>query len=124
MTSAVHHRHAHSDWYEDFCQRLESLRLNAAKYADKEEVVPPDWAFIKVKNEIQNMRQLAGFPSLPVPDVWLGPEGDIGLTWEAGERTLDLIFGWGQFTARLTDNLRQQLIDQKDVPNVLAELAA
>ena len=124
MSSVIHHRHAHLDWYEEFCQRLEALRVNAPKYADKDEVIPPDWAFLKVRNEVQNIRQLAGFPTVPVPDVWLGPEGDIGLTWDAGERSFDLIFGWGRFTARLSDDSKQELIEQKDVPLILAQLAA
>ncbi len=124
MSSVIRHHEPSLDWYEEFCQRLESLRLNAPKYADKDEVIPPDWAFIKVRNEIQNIRRLAGFPSVPVPDVWLGPDGDIGLTWDVGERTLDLIFGWGQFTARFSNESKQQLIEQKDVPSVLAQLAA
>lgn len=124
MSSVVHRHYPDTDWYEEFCQRLEALRANAPRYADHDEVVPPDWAFAKVRNEIQNIRQLAGFPSVSVPDVWLGPEGYIGLTWERGERTLELIFGWGKFTARLSDNSKQQLIEPKDLPGVLAQFAA
>lgn len=124
MSSVIQHKDAPTDWYEEFCQRLEVMRQNAHQYADKDEVVPPDWAFAKVRNEVQNIRKLAGFPPLSVPDVWLGPEGDIGLTWDFGDRSLDLIFGWGKFTARLTDSSKQQLIEQNDVPKVLAQMAA
>lgn len=112
------------DWYDMVCQQLEVLRLNARKYADKDEVVPPDWFFEKVKTEIQDLRQLADFPNLPEVDVWLGPEGEIGLTWERAERSFDLIFGPKKITARLTIDLKQQLIDKKDVPSELAKFAA
>jgi len=59
----------------------------------------------------------------PDEKLTLGPDGDISLTWDVGERTLDLIFGWGQFTARLSNESKQQLIEEKDVPSVLAQLA-
>lgn len=112
------------NWYDMVCQQLEVLRLSVRKHADKDEVVPPDWMFEKVKTEIQNLRQLADFPNLPEVDVWLGPEGEIGLTWEKGDSSFDLIFGPDKITARLTIELKQRVIDKKDVPSELAKFAA
>ena len=112
------------DWYDLVCQQLDLLRADAHKYADEGDVIPPDGMFEYVKKQIQDIRQLADFPAIPVPDVWLGPEGQIGLTWQLGERKIELIFGEQKFTARLTDDLNQQLIDKKDVPLMLAQLAA
>lgn len=114
------------DWYDIVCQQIDVLREDARKYADKDEVVPPDWFFDKVKDEIQNLRQLANYPTIPVPDVWLAPEGQIGLTWDgdAGEKSFDLIFGLQKVTARLTVAFKQQIVETKDVPATLAQLAA
>lgn len=113
-----------TDWYDLVCQQLDLLRADAHKYADEDDVIPSDGMFDFVKQQMQDIRQLADFPAIPVPDVWLGPDGQIGLTWEMGKRKVELIFSAKKLTARLTDDLQQQLIDKKDVPLMLAQLAA
>lgn len=122
--TAIQQLEIRTDWFEETCQRLDALRLNAHKYGDKDEILPPDRLYDLVKDNIQNLRQLAGFPALTTPDVWLGPGGEIGLTWDAGERSFDLIFGTRRLTARLTEGTHQQLIEPKDVPPVLMQFAA
>ena len=113
-----------ADWYDEVCQRLEYLRHNAGKYADPDEVIPEEQFFEDVKESVGQLRQQANFPSIPSPEVWLGPEGDIGLTWDIGERSFDLIFGENRFLARLTTGLKQEVIEPSAVPSVLAKLAA
>lgn len=122
--TAIQQLEIRTEWFEEICQRLDALRLNAHKYADKDEILPPDKLYDVVKDNIQNLRQLAGFPTLTTPDVWLGPGGEIGVTWDAGDRSFDLIFGKRRLTARLTDGTQQQLVEPKDVPTVLTQFAA
>jgi hypothetical protein len=122
--TAIQQLEIRTDWFEEICQRLDALRLNAHKYADKDEILPPDKLYDVVKDNIQNLRQLAGFPTLTTPDVWLGPGGEIGVTWDAGDRSFDLVFGKRRLTARLTDGTQQQLVEPKDVPTVLTQFAA
>lgn len=122
--TAIQQLEIRTDWFEETCQRLDALRFNAHKYADKDEILPPDKLYDVVKDNIQNLRQLAGFPALTTPDVWLGPGGEIGLTWDAGDRSFDLIFGKRRLTARLTEGTQQQLIEPKNVPTVLVQFAA
>lgn len=117
MSSAIHHL----DWFEEFCQRLESLRQNAPQYADKDELLAADKLYDVVKDNIQNLRELAGFPTLTTPDVWLGPGGEIGVTWDAGDRSFDLVFGKRRLTARLTEGTLQKLVEPKDIPTVVTQ---
>ena len=113
-----------TDWFEEICQQLDILRLNARKYKDEDEIIPSDTLVEVVKDTIQNLRQLADFPSLKMPDVWLAPGGEIGVTWDAGDKSFDLVFGEKRLTARLTDGTNQQLVANKDVPTVLTQFAA
>jgi hypothetical protein len=111
-------------WFDEISQRLDTLRLSAHKYADEGEVLPPDNLYNVVKDTIQNLRQLADFPSLKTPDVWLGPGGEIGLTWDADDSSFDLLFSQKCLTARLTKGTEQRLVEHKDLPCVLTQFAA
>lgn len=113
-----------TDWYDLVCQQLDALREDARRYPEPDTIVPEDGFFELVKTRMQDFRRLAGNPAIPTPDVWLGPNGEIGLTWDAGERSFELVFSPTQFTARLSVDLDQQLLDTQDVPLVLAQLAA
>lgn len=113
-----------TDWYDEICQQLDLLREDSKNHPSPEEIAPSDTLFAIVKNEFQIIRQLAGFPDIPAPDVWLGPEGDIGLTWDFDDSSFDMIFGNERFVARLTVALKQQLIERKDVPCTLKKLVA
>ena len=82
------------DWYDEVCQRLEMLHVECHKTKDCEDEPPPDFLFEIAKKTVENLRPLIGFiANLPVADVWLGPEGEIGLTWEFDdEKNVDFIF--------------------------------
>jgi hypothetical protein len=116
------------DWYDAVCQRLEVLRLECLKDARSGQcgTVPPNGLFQHVKQQMQDLRRLAGFPAnLPVADVWLGPEGEIGLTWEFDDdKSVDLIYGAKCFVIRFTDDLKQHKVEPKNLPRLLATLAA
>ncbi len=114
-----------TDWFDEICQQLDMLRIESQAKEPVDEIAPPDWLFDAVKDDFQKIRQLAGFPQIPVPDLWIGPEGDIGLTWDLDGRSFDMIFGREKFTARLTTvDFKQQVIERKDVPRTLAKLVA
>ena len=66
----------------------------------------------------------AGFPDLVTPDVWLGPDGEIGVTWESGERSLELMFFDLTFVARLTVDSDETVLERKVVPVELKKFAA
>jgi hypothetical protein len=115
------------EWYNEVCQRLEALRSECLKDAETEGcIVPPNCLFDHVKEHVQVLMELASFPPhMPVADVWLGPEGEIGLTWHFGEdTTVDAIYGGPELVLRLTQDLKQSLIKQQELPCLLAKLAA
>ncbi len=114
-----------TDWYDLVCQELDELRDNAKKYPDQDVELPPDGKFEHVKEDMRRIRQLTGFPrNLPEPQVWLGPEGQIGITWDFGQISIDLVYGSRRFFARLTQDLVQKQIEPSAVPKTLADLAA
>jgi len=116
-----------TDWYDLISQRLEILRLACESDAQGQMCgsVPPDDRFKKVQKYVEDMRSLAGFPkNLPAADVWLGPQGEIGLTWEFGDQdSIDLVFA-DYLTIRHTHGLCQEMKLQQDLPPLLAKLAA
>lgn len=112
-----------TDWFEEICQQLDALRHDAHEYREESDIIPQDEAFEIVKQAFQDLRRLADFPKLPKAHVWLGPEGQIGITWKYKGNSLDLIFGQ-KFTARLTELGVQKLLAPKDVPTALSRIAA
>ena len=123
MSPAIKKMQIPTDWYEDTCQQLDHIQATAAKFADKDEIVPPNSLYSEVKDKLKDLKQLAGFPALLLPDVCLSPTGDICLTWDAGEKSFDLIFG-SKLTARLTTGFNQTVLEPKDIPVVLRQFAA
>ena len=111
-----------TDWYEEVCQQLDALKRDSVEFTDENDVLPPGRLFEFVKEKLQDLRQLANFPCIRVPDVWLGPNGQIGLTWDAQEHNFDLIFGTSKITARWRVGSNQTLIEPKDVLELLALL--
>lgn len=124
MTATIKHPKTHLDWYEEICQRLDALERDASGYADEGEVLPPSGLYEFAKQTVRDLRQLAGFPNLSTPDVWLGPDGQIGLTWEAANRSLELIFSGQRVLARLTIDSNQTVLDSKVVPLELRKFAS
>lgn len=114
------------DWYDEVCQRLEMLHVECHKTKDCEDTPPPDFLFEVAKKTVENLRPLIGFTAnLPVADVWLGPEGEIGLTWDFDdEKSVDLIFTVKSQAIIFTDNLKQLTVKPQDLPSLLAQLAA
>ena len=103
------------DWYEEVCHQLDALKCESLKYKDEDEILPPNALFERVKDDLQNLRQLADFPALSCPDVWFGPDGEIGITWESDDRSLELLFFDTSLQARLTIDTSQQILDSKDI---------
>lgn len=124
MAHTIEKQEQATDWYDEICQQLDLLRDESKMHTSQDEVIPSDALFDIVKHEFQIIRQLAEFPNIPAPDVWLGPEGDIGLTWDFKDSSFDMIFGDTQFTARVTKALKQEIIERKDVPCTLKKLVA
>lgn len=112
------------DWYEEVCQRLDVLKESMGKYRDEDEVLPPCGLFDFVKQTVSDLRRLADFPKLDTPDVWLGPDGEIGLTWESGNRSLELLFFDSNVLARLTVESDEHVLEPKTVPCELKKFAA
>jgi hypothetical protein len=124
MIAKTHQPNINADWYEEVCRQLDALKKDAVDYADEGDVLPHGELFDAVKQNLQQFRQLAGFPTLGTPDAWLGPDGQIGITWNTNARSFDLIFSKSRLTARLTVGLEQQLIDANMVPLALKQFAA
>lgn len=124
MAHTIEKQEQATDWYDEICQKLDLLREESKAFRSPDEIAPSDALFEIAKNEFRIIRQLAGFPNIPVPDVWLGPEGDIGLTWDFDDTSFDIIFGDEKFTARLTMELEQELIERRNVPCTLKKLVA
>jgi hypothetical protein len=131
MTNTLHD--GTRDWFEHFCRRLDSLRINARLYQDPDEEIPPDEFYEVVRESVRGYADQADSPQIPSPDVWLGPNAEIGLTWDVGELSFDLIYSERQFLARLTTGLLttrslakesiQEEIEPNQIPSVLAKLA-
>ncbi|MFA7338211.1 MAG: hypothetical protein WC028_15600 [Candidatus Obscuribacterales bacterium] len=124
MTSTIDQPETRLDWYEEICQRLDALNRGAYEYADEGEVLPPSGLYEFAKQTVSDLRQLAGFPNLSTPDVWLGPDGQIGLTWEAGNRSLELIVSGKRVLARLTIDSKQTVLEPMIVPFELKKIAS
>lgn len=124
MSSAIEKPKTRIDWYEEICQRLDALKRSASEYADEGEVMPSCGLYDFAKQTVQDLRQLAGFPNLSTPDVWLGPDGQIGLTWESGDRMLELIFSDSRLLARFTIDSKEAVLEPKVVPLELNKFAA
>lgn len=123
--SAIQQLQRAIDWYDRICQQLNDLKIRAHKYQDEGEVLPSDNMFEFVKMQIEDIRRLADFPTIPPADVWLGPEGQIGITLEFDNESIELIFSnEHSITARHINELEQTLIEKKDIPITLKRLAA
>lgn len=124
MSSIIKHLKTRLDWYEEVCRRLDTLKQSAADYADEGDVLPACHLYEVAKKTIADLRQLADFPNLSTPDVWLGPDGEIGITWESGDRSLELMFFDSTIMARLTIESDQHVLEPKAVPVELKKFAA
>jgi hypothetical protein len=123
MSSVIHNRQTRFDWYEEVCQRLDVLKKEAVEFADDGDVLPSTQLFELVKQAVQDLRRLTDF-QMVTPDVWLGPDGQIGLTWSKGDRSLDLIYSESRLTTRLTVGDKQQTVEPGFVPLELKQFAA
>jgi hypothetical protein len=124
MSSAIKQSKSQLDWYEELCQRLDTIKRSAAEYADEGEVLPPSGLYEFAKQTVQDLRQLAGFPNLSIPDVWLGPDGEIGITWELADRSLELMFFDLTVMARLTIDRNESVLQRNVIPLELKKFAA
>lgn len=123
MSSILDKTNTQIDWYEEICQQLDSLRVEAHDFADEEDIIPPDSAFEAAKEVFRKLRELASFPRMPKAHVWLGPEGQIGLTWKTPTICLEIIQGEA-VTARVYSQESQRPVQLNDVPLEMAKLAA
>jgi len=107
------------DWYDQVCQHLDILCNAVQNVQNEPEIPPPVTLFKLVKDDIQNIRRLSGFPTIETPGVWLGPDGQIGLTFENDTDCLDLIFRSEKLVSRLTVGEMTTAIDKNDIPAAL-----
>lgn len=108
------------DWYDEVCHRLDLLHRDILALPDtEEELPPPEELYQFVKNDVQNIRRLAGFPVVETPDVWTGPDGEIGLTFEKGGDSLDLIYWAEGLVIHLTRNKVTEKVDSEALPAAL-----
>lgn len=117
-----------TDWYEETCQRLNTLRQDYS-CPDPGEVMPCEELFQRAKEFLSDLREVSGFPSVPTPDVWVSPCGKIGLTWDISKESdyleLEIEFGKNGLTSiRLTEDERQSLVTLRDVSSVFRRFAA
>jgi hypothetical protein len=124
MSSAIKQPKTHLDWYEELCRRLDVIKQGASEYADEGEVLPTSGLYEFAKQTVQDLRQLAGFPNLSTPDVWLGPDGEIGMTWESADRSLELMFFDLTVMARLTIDSNESVLQRNVIPLELKKFAA
>jgi len=62
MTSVLDNTNAQTDWFEEICQQLDSLRIESKEFASDEDVLPPDSAFESAKEFFRKLRELSSFP--------------------------------------------------------------
>lgn len=124
MPPVLQRNETRTDWFEEISQQLDDLRQEAHEFYEEGDVIPSDRSFELVKKAISDLRQLADFPkNLPSAHVWIGPEGQIGITWKGQNSSLDLIFGT-TFTARFCEGTRQSIVPVPEVARAIASFAA
>ncbi|MBS1990196.1 MAG: hypothetical protein JSS83_06730 [Cyanobacteria bacterium SZAS LIN-3] len=102
------------DWHDEVCHRLDLLHRDILALPDtEEELPPPEELYQLVKNDVQNIRRLAGFPVVETPDVWTGPDGEIGLTFEKDGDRLSLIYWEEGLVIHLTRNKVTEKVDSE-----------
>jgi len=111
-----------TDWFDLVSQQLEELRLDCQRVQDKS-TIPSDARFALAKRTIEKFRQLAEFPNLPEPDVWVGADGELGITWQFPAGSLELLFA-DEILARAYTGSVQQRLELSKVAPVLAFLTA
>jgi len=116
-----------TDWYDLICQELDDLREDVRTSACDEDqpVAPHEDLFDFVKKDLEKIRQVTGFgKNVPDPLLWLGPEGQIGLTWKFKSKnaSVDLVYG-RKFFARKTIDSIQEVFDPRQIASALASLA-
>jgi hypothetical protein len=123
MSSLIEQQKTYPDWFEEVSQKLDVLRQEAIKFADDGDILPDDSFFEHVKQTVRDLRHLTNF-QLVTPDVWLGPDGQIGLTWTSGTRNFDLIFTPDSLIARSSVDGHQQTVEPSLIPIELKQFAA
>jgi hypothetical protein len=112
-----------TDWFDLVIQKLDVLRHDCVEIEDKS-TVPSDARFELAKAEVEKLRRLANFPELPAANVWIGPSGELGITWRfPSGKALELLFA-DKMSARLYDEIEQAGLPLSKVPKVLARLVA
>jgi hypothetical protein len=128
MAQAAPQLHTTPNWYEELCQKLDTLRQDSIECFDEGDILPPTELYDTVKQNLLTIGQLSGFPSLDTSYPWLGPDGEIGITLQGNTKELDLIYSSSKTIARLKTHLKtgleHHLIDLNMVPVTLKQLAA
>lgn len=109
-----------TDWFDIVKQKLDELQHDCLEVEDKR-TVPADARFEQARFEVEKLHRLTGFPNLPESNVWLGPAGEIGITWRFRNRALELLFADSMY-ARVYDGTEQARLRISDVPRILAKL--
>lgn len=110
-----------TDWFDLVSQQLDALR-EECHALDDGSIVPTDARFEVAKKTVENIRRLAEFPNMPEPDVWVGVNGEIGITWEFPPQFLELIIADNVF-ARVYDDREQAALELSRVPVILSKLS-
>lgn len=124
MSPVMQRNETRTDWFEEISQQLDNLKRDAHECYEEGDIIPSDNSFEIVKGVLSDLRQLAEFPKgLPVAHVWIGPEGQIGISWKRENKTLELIFG-NKFVARFSVGAKQSIVPVPEVARALATFAA
>ena len=110
-----------ADWFDRINQQLDELRADCLAVEDRT-LVPPDVRFDQAKAFVEGLRKIADFPNLPEPDVWPGVNGEIGITLEFPNETLELVVGH-KIVARVSDESSEANLELSTLPQVLTRLA-
>lgn len=108
------------DWFDAVKQQLDELRLECRDVEDKS-TVPPESKFEEAKVQIEKLHRLAGFPKMPDANIWLGPSGELGITWRFPDAALELLFANSMY-ARIYDEKKQARLKISEVSRVLSKL--
>ncbi len=117
-----------TSWFDLICEQLDELRQDCMELRqtcevdDNSTIIPPDQRFDEAKFQIEKLRQLSNFPNLPDANVWLGPNGELGITWKFEDfYALELLFK-DSMTARVYNQTEQARIKLSEVPRILVKL--
>lgn len=109
-------------WFDAVIQQLDLLQEECRTCIDEESISPTLEQFKLAKEAVENFRVLAEFPNIPMPKIWPGVNGEIGIAFVFPSMTLELIIA-DQIYARVYNSKVQAALEMGQVSVRLKELA-